>query len=473
MGEVLLRGSFYWSFIACFGCLTLFYLMIILYSIVAAYENLARRSDAHADDYEPLLYSRFTIPVSVIAPAYNEEVGIVAVVRCLLNLEYAEYEVIVVDDGSTDNTFQHLQQEFALEPVRIYYRKTLKTAVVRGIHRSTIDPRLLVITKNNGGKADALNCGVNFARYRYVCCVDGGDTLYKRNALLVAMRMVMKDPATTLGLTSLIGVSRHLDVDDDVECGQKAVDRHVWSNLQHLDMLRAFVNNRLAWSRMGFMLCVSGAFAIWRRDVVQEVGGFSRDFTCEDIEITFRVTEKYRREKRPAKILSLPNIVAVTEGPETVSALISQRARWQRVILETVWHYRRVLLNPRYGLVGFLGVPYIILSECLSPVLQILVLITLVLGAMLGEIGWRAFLFLFGIQVFATSIISTLAVWMNDWSFRYYRFRDIVRLILIAPLDLLFYRPILAYANVKGFIQYLRGDKTWHRFARNKPRLAA
>jgi biofilm PGA synthesis N-glycosyltransferase PgaC len=457
---------FYWAFVICLGYLIALYGLTAFFVIASIFESLRRRTQAHAEDYDALVYSRFTIPVSVIVPAYNEQAGIIAVVKSLLDMDYPQHEVIVVNDGSKDATLQTLDSQFELQAIQIFYRTTFVTRHVRAVYRSKTDPRLLVIDKDNGGKADALNCGVNFARYRYLCCVDG-DSVYTREALHAGMSLAVKDPANVLGVTSLVAVGRQPDVGDGVEVGAKTVDRHIWTNLQYLEILRAFVNNRLAWSRMGFMLCVSGAFGIWRRDVIQEVGGFSSAFTCEDIEMTFRVIEKYRREGRPGQILSLPDIVGITEGPERVSGLISQRARWQRVILETVWHYRRMFFNPRYGTVGVVGVPYMLLSECLGPFMQIFVVITFTIALVLGVLNWTEFLSLFGFQVFALGIMSTMSIWMNDWSFRYYRLPDLIRLILIAPLDLLWYRPILIYAHLKGVVQFLRRDKSWDRFERN------
>ena len=141
---------------------------------------------------------------------------------------------------------------------------------------------------------------------------------------------------------------------------------------QHMDYLRAFFNNRLAWSRLGFMLCAVGAFQIWRRDVLEEVGGYARNFTCEDIELTFRVHEKFRREGRDYEIHCLPDNVGTTEGPDTVRKLVSQRERWQRVINETVWHYRQMWFRPRYGSVGLLGAPFYLFTEVLAPVFEVL-----------------------------------------------------------------------------------------------------
>jgi biofilm PGA synthesis N-glycosyltransferase PgaC len=470
--ESFVHTFVYWSFIVCFSYLFLLYAITAVLAVVASVENLTRKCDAQADDYDALLYSRFTIPVSVIVPAYNEQGMIATVVRRLLDFEYPEFEVVVVNDGSTDGMVEVLEKEFALESIERYYRKTLQTKRVRAVYRSKTDPRLIVIDKENGGKADALNCGLNFSRYRYVCCVDG-DSIYHRQALLVAMRPVVKDPATVIGLTSLVAVGRVVDSEDTQTVGHKEVDHHVWTNLQHLEILRAFLNNRLAWSRMQFMICVSGAFAIWRRDVLLEVGGFSSDFTCEDIEMTFRILEKFLRERRPVKILSLPDMVGTTEGPERVASLISQRARWQRVILETVWHYRRMLFNRRYGAVGLLGMPYLVISECLGPFMEVLVIVTLAAALAFQLLNWTEFLALLGIQVFAVGIMSSVSLWMNDASFRYYRLRELVRLVLIGPLDLCCYRPVLIYAYARGVVEFLCGDKRWHRFERNARRTAA
>ncbi len=456
---------FDWAFIVSFGYLALLYLLTLFVAVVAMYENWTRKPESQTDDYGALLTSRFTIPVSVIVPVYNEQGMITAVVNRLLAFEYPEFEVIVVNDGSKDRTVETLKRDFDLQPVTIIPRMVLPANAVNSVYRSPSHPNLLVVDKTNGGKADALNCGINFARYRYICCVDG-DAAYEPDALMAGMRPAVKDPAHVLGVTSLVAV-RHELYEYNGEPGDKSIDQHLWINFQHLEILRAFLNNRLGWSRMGFMMCASGAFAIWRRDVVVEVGGFSPQFTCEDLEMTVRVLETYRRQRRPGKVLSLPNVVGATEGPERVSALISQRARWQRVILETAWHYRRMLLRPRYGTVGIIGLPYLILSECLGPFMQVLVILTLSLGFALRLVGVTEFLSLLGIQIFALGIMTTISLWLNDASSRYYRLSALVRMAAIAPLDLLIYRPVLMYAYAKGVVQFLKRDKSWDRFERN------
>lgn len=440
--------------------------------VLAAQEAIYRNRQRDTERYDTLLASAYTIPVSVIAPAYNEEIMVVPAVRSLLAMDYPEYEVIAVDDGSSDATLSSLVREFDLEPAQVFFRSTLPIrGEVRAIYKSRKDPRLTVVSKRNGGKADAMNCGVNFARYRYVCCVDG-DTVFTRDALLQAMAVILKDPGLIVAAGSLFGVSL-LPENTLKSDGSRRLDRSALIDFQHLDMMRSFVAYRMGWSRLQCMMCVPGAFGLWRRDLILELGGFSSNFTCEDIEMTFRLHEKLRREKRPYRIMSLPSMVAQTEGPSSVKSLISQRARWQRVTLETVWHYRHMFGRRKYGSVGMIGLPYYLLFEAIAPVVQLSAAITLIMAIAYGLLQWRAYVLLLGIMIFATALPTTVAVALHDTSFRDYSKKDLLRMILLGPLDFVIYRPILAYAGVRGFIEFLQGRKDWYRFERNTRQPAA
>ena len=450
----------------CFGYLALIYAAYFAFAAIGLVENAARHRESSAQDYEQLAASRFTIPVSVILAAYNEESAISASVRSLLELDYSEFEVIVVNDGSTDGTLDRLRLDFALAPVEVFVRRVLETEAVRATYRSIEEPRLLVLDKANGGKADAINAGLNSARYRYVCGVDG-DTVFSPDALLKGMRRVMPDPANVLGVTSHLTIA--LDPSETMAQppGQRRLPSRHFVAFQHLDYLRAFFNNRLAWSRLNVMLCAVGAFQIWRRDVLEEVGGYARGFTCEDIELTFRVHERYLRSGTPYKILSLPDTVGTTEGPDSVRKLVSQRERWQRVIAESVWHYRRMLFNPRYKAVGLVGMPFYLFSEVLAPVFELAALVSLAAAVALGVFDLTTFSLTVGIIAFVNGALTAVAILGDDLHSRLYRVRDVARLLLLAPLDLFVYRPILVWARVKGTWRFLRRDKGWYKFERN------
>lgn len=452
--------------LACLGYLLLTNVVSIVFILFGAVESAVRRRDGESADYSTLASSRFTIPVSVVVAAYDEEVVIESSVRSLLAFDYPEYEVIVVNDGSSDGTLERLQEAFDLAPYEVFVRHVLPSEPVRGIYRSVAHPNLVVVDKANGGKADAWNAGLNIARYRYVCGVDA-DTVFEPETLLKVMRFAIQDPARIIGVTSQISTARNPEQMMAAPAGKRPIDRPLLMVFQHLDFVRAFLNNRLAWSRLGFMLCSPGGFQIWRRDVLEEVGGYSSTFTCEDIELTFRVHERFLRERRDYRIHCLPDCIGVTEGPDTVAKLIAQRERWQRVINETVIHYRRMWFNPRYQSVGLVGAPFYLMTEVVSPAVEVIALLSLALSAAFGVFEAGAFFAMLGAMAFTNAALTACAILFDDLQSRMYRRRDLVRLLLLAPLDIVLYRPFIFWARVKGSWRFLRGDKGWYKFERN------
>jgi poly-beta-1,6-N-acetyl-D-glucosamine synthase len=452
--------------LACLGYLVLTNVVSIVFILVGAIENAVRRHEQGTADYSTIASSRFTIPVSVIVAAYDEEAVIESTVRSLLAFDYPEYEVIVVNDGSSDGTLDRLRESFELEPYEVFVRHVLPSAHVRGIYRSAGYPNLIVVDKENGGKADGWNAGLNLARYRYVCGVDA-DTVFDPRALLKVMRFAIQDPARIIGITSQITTARDPEQNIAAPPGKRRIDRSPLFAFQHLDFLRAFLNNRLAWSRLGFMLCSPGGFQIWRRDVLEEVGGYATHFTCEDIELTFRVHERYLREGRDYRIHCLPDSVGVTEGPDTIGKLVAQRERWQRVINETVVHYRQMWFNPRYRSVGMVGAPFYLLTEVISPAVEFVALFTLVVAAVLHVFEPATFFAVLGAMAFTNAALTACAILLDDLQSRLYRRRDLARLLLLSPFDLVLYRPFIFWSRVKGTWRFLRGDKGWYKFERN------
>lgn len=418
-------------------------------------------------DIDLMARSAVSLPVSIVASAYNEETMILASVRSLLAQEYPEFEVIVVNDGSTDRTLALLIEHYQLTPDHTVYPDILAHRAVESVYVSAIDRRLIVVSKVNGGnKADAMNCGVNYARYPYLCSVDG-DTVYYSTALLQTMVPVNQDPHGVVGVTSFFGNSCAPEAPSHDEQGQRVTDLHLLSNFQHLDLMRSFIATRLAWSRLNCMMCNPGGFAVWRRQEFMEVGGFSNLFSCEDIELTFRMHEYCRRRGRPYRILSLPGIIACTEGPDRAATLVRQRARWQKVVLEVVWAYRRMLLRPRYGSVGMLAFPYFILYEALAPAVQLFSALSLAAAIAVGVLDWPAYLCMLGAVAFCGAIVAASALALHEQAYRDYRFGHLLRLLLLGPLDLFYFRPLIMYAGIRGTLQFIKGDRGWDKFERN------
>ncbi|MGY4515779.1 biofilm PGA synthesis N-glycosyltransferase PgaC [Lysobacter sp. HA18] len=418
----------------------------------------------------PIVQSSLSIPVSIIAPALNEERVVVAAVQSLLNQNYPEFEVILIDDGSTDGTIATLHAAFDLVPSDIRVKATFESGEVTTFYRSRSDSRLSVVRKiNRGSKADAVNCGMNFAAYRYLCCVDG-DTIYSGNALLDGMAIVLKNPAKVVGVTSYFGTSRHPEA--SAAGARRRVDSNWLSALQNIDLMRSFLVNRLAFSAIGAMMCSPGAFAIWRKDLFAEIGGFDPRFSCEDIEFTYRVHEHFRRHKLVYQIASLPRLIAMTEGPDNIRDLIKQRARWQRVLLETVWAYRRMWFNHRYGAVGLVALPYNILFEALSPLMQALSLLLLAGLAARGVLAGVSTAAILLSTALLVAMPSMLAVLIDNRQHRDYRTRDLVMMSLYSLLDLALFKPIILIAGLKGSLDFLKGKKGWDKFERNVRRSA-
>jgi poly-beta-1,6-N-acetyl-D-glucosamine synthase len=464
-----LDKALYVMVLACFAYLAVIFVVDVVLLAVSALENGKRMRQRRGESLEAVFASDYAMPVSVVVPVYNEEAVIVPVVRSLLGLDYAQHEVVVVNDGSSDDTMALLQREFGLERRATFARQEYSRGTDPVTYRSRTDPRLVVVDGrvNRKSKALALNLGLDFCRYPYVCCVDG-DTIYDRRALLRTMAPVHRDPERVVGVTSRIGVSTRPELHADAGSGAGDVaDMSFLGAFQHLEYLRSFLNDRLAWSRLGFMLCTSGAFMLYRRDVIDEVGGFSPDFSCEDIEITFRIHEHLLRTGREYRIVALPDKVATTEGPASPRALVSQRSRWQRVTLETIWHYRRMIGNHRYKAVGLVGTPFFCLSEALAPVFEVIGTLTVVLAVALGVFEWKECAAFLGVIAFANALLATAGIWLEDASSRAYRVRDLIGLIALGPLELLAYRPILAWARVKGTIGFLRRERAWGEFDRN------
>lgn len=459
-----MTGALGWLVLACASYLALVFAVDVVLLLAATVENAVRARQRRVESLEALRSSRFALPVSVIVPVHNEEAVVVPVVRSLLAFEYPELEVVVVNDGSSDATLDLLTEAFHLEPRALFARQVFSRGEDPVTYRSRLDGRLTVVDRPAGGgsKAAALNYGLDFSRYPYVLCVDG-DTLYRPDALLRAMAAVHRDPSV-VGVTGRIGVSTH---PERAAAGEPGDERSLLGLFQHLEYLRAFLNDRLAWSRLGFMLCTSGAFMLWRRDVLEEAGGFSPEFSCEDIEITFRVHELMLRRRRRYRVVSVPDLVAVTEIPASLPALAAQRARWQRVTLETVWHYRRLIGRPRYGPVGLAGAPFFLVSEALAPLFELLGVASAALALGLGVFDWRDYVVLLLLVCFANAVLTTAAVWLEEAAAPTCDTRRLVLLLLLGPLEILLYRPILLWARLKGTIGFLRGDRAWAKFERN------
>ena len=400
-------------------------------------------------------------PVAILVPALNEEGSISVSVRNLLDLDYPELEVIVINDGSTDKTLNVLERAFSLRPVRMIYVNKADSAPVRGVYRSESEPRLIVLDKQSGGsKSDAVNAGLNVARSPYICVVDA-DSVLERDALLRIMIPVLHNPEQVVGVGGIVRVLNGSELEHGsvrkIRLPHKGIEA-----VQVVEYLRAFLIGREAWARGNMLTIISGAFGVFRTDMVRDVGGYRTSAIGEDLDLVMRLHRKLRDSGQKYRIQFVPDPVCWTEVPSDLRSLAKQRARWHKGLLDVLWRTRDMLFRRQYGRIGYLALPYLWLFELMAPVVEIGGIITIILAAFLGALSRDLFLeFLFFGYAFAT-VISIGSVLQEEITYRRYNdWRDVVRLVSLCFLEHFPYRQLHMFWRLQGLWQYFRGDMQW------------
>jgi cellulose synthase/poly-beta-1,6-N-acetylglucosamine synthase-like glycosyltransferase len=417
------------------------------------------RFDAHSIAGTAFL-SPLTPPISVLLPAFNEQASIIESVRSLLALRYPEHEVIVINDGSTDETLARLLVAFDLVPLRKVIRDDVPAPPLKATYVSRRHPNLFVLDKMNGGKAEALNCGLNAARYPYICAVDA-DAVIEDDALLRVAQPILERPdavAATGGIVRIANGCR-LDHGRVVEIG---VPSNVLAGLQAVEYLRAFLIGRVAWSSLNSLLIISGAFGLFRRSLVIEAGGYSRDTVGEDVELVVRLHRRLRERGENYRITFVPDPVCWTEAPEDLATLSRQRRRWQRGLGEALWRNRSAIGNPRYGLMGLLALPYFLVFEFIGPLIELAGYIGLPIAVLSHTLAPR-FLFTFLVVAVAVGILlSVSALALEELTFRRHeRWGDLVRLVALATFENLGFPQLTALWRVIAFRDLARRHRDW------------
>ena len=406
-----------------------------------------------------LIASAMSPTVSLLAPAYNEAATVVESLRALLALHYARLEVVVVNDGSKDATMQTLREAFDLVQVHASFDHVIATKPVRAVYRSRTYPALVVVDKENGGKADALNTGLNFAQGDLVCALDA-DTLIEADGIQRMVRPFLHAPRT-------IASGGTIRIVNGSEVWQGRVTRtrvptNPVAGMQVVEYLRAFLFGRLGWNRLGGNLIISGAFGLFRRDAILTAGGYRHDTVGEDMELVVRLKRLSYERGEPGEIAFVPDPVAWTEAPESLRVLGRQRDRWQRGLADVLWRHRGMLFNPRYGVTGMIVIPYYVFVELLAPVIEALGLIGLAFGLMLGMVNWR-FAALFYLTAYGLgTALTAFTLLLEDVSFhRYSTLRDRLLLFGWTLAENLGYRQLTVWWRLRGMWRYLRGRKDW------------
>jgi cellulose synthase/poly-beta-1,6-N-acetylglucosamine synthase-like glycosyltransferase len=390
---------------------------------------------------------RFTPParlrapgITLIAPAYNAEPVIVANVRSLLAVDYAPYEVVIVDDGSTDGTTATLTKAFDLIELPVGDRLLLPTARVTHIYVSRRDPRLRVVRKENGGRSDAINAGVNVARHELVALVDA-DTLVERDALRRIVEVFAEDPDKVVAVGGTIRIANGAVIRRN-EVVEPRVGHSAFEATQTNEYLRAFLGSRIAWSRFNALLIISGAFGVFRRDLVRTTGGLSRETLGEDMELVLRLHHLLHPSRPGTRIAYAPDATAWTEIPTHRAPLRGQRIRWHVGLLDNLRAHHEMVGRSRWGAVGLVALPYTIAFEVLGPLIQLAGLATMGALIALGGVTWWYVGAFLAVAVLAGQLQTAGAILVEEVGFRRYRNRDLILLALWSLAELFWYRPL-------------------------------
>ena len=459
----------FWAVIRLFNYVVLFYFTLLnavyLATSFFAFGALRRYTvRLKSLDLSDLITSGWAPPITLIAPAFNEEATCVDSVRSLLTLEYREYDILVVNDGSTDRTIERLTEAFDLHPARRLATAGLPSAEVRQVMRSRRHPNLWVIDKENGGKSDALNTGLNFCQTPLFCAMDA-DSLLEPDALIRIVRPFLED-ATTIAAGGVLRIANGCVVSQG-----RVVDVRLPTNflarLQVLEYLRAFLAARMGWDALDASLVISGAFGVFQRSVVVDAGGYATDTVGEDMELVVRLHRYCRDNDIPYRIHFVPDPVAWTECPETLSVLSRQRDRWQRGLFQSLMRHRKMLFNPKYGRAGMLAFPYFFFLEMMGPVIELLGYLSFTVTILAGRAEWPLVFAFFAVAIVLGGALSLAAVALEELSFRRYpRLSDLVHLFLLALVENFGYRQLSAWWRLKGTISAIRGVQTWGKMTR-------
>lgn len=445
-----------WFFMLYFLAMQAGYMMLNILSIIA----IRKYMQEHSVNNLPRVTTGLEMPISLLVPAYNEEVTIIDSVLSLLQLNYPEFEIIVINDGSKDKTLDILKEQLELKIFPESYYSRLPTQEIRQIYTSKKYRNIKVIDKNNGGKADALNAGINAARSPLFCAVDA-DSILQSNSLDRIVQPFLEDPRTVAAGGSVrIANGCHINKGFVTKAD---LPKNLLALFQVSEYLRAFLFGRLGWSPMNALLIVSGAFGLFHKETVVSVGGYKSNTIGEDMELIVRMHRLLRKRNKPYRITFVPDPICWTEAPEDLKTLRNQRIRWQRGLSESLLGNLGLLFDRRSGLVGWVAMPYMLFFEWLGPIIELFGLFIVALGLAFGYVSPEVSLIFFTIAIGFGVLLSTVAVLLEEMSFHIYtRPTYIFTLFFCALIENFGYRQLNSWWRMKAMFQvFTRKKSSW------------
>ena len=446
-----------WFIISYFFTLNSVYLLLVIGALI-----YVRQQMIQSDVVKPaaLFKSKIYKTISILVPAFNEEDKIIESIESLLRLEYPEYEIIVINDGSTDDTLQSLARHFKLYKTELFYEKTIPHKNIKGIYKSEDIPNFTVIDKENGGKSDALNAGINVSDSDLICSIDA-DSILEQDVLKKLIQTFVRHKHT-IAAGGIVRVINGCKIKNR-EIEEVHVPDGFLGRLQSVEYLRAFLFGRVGWDYLKSLLIISGAFGIFDRKAVLEVGGYQTETVGEDIELIIRLHSHFLKKKKQYSISYLPEPICWTEVPVDYKSLRNQRNRWHRGLTDSIWRHKYMLFNPKYGRIGMFVLPFFLIFELIGPIITILSYVYVALLILIPGYSDITFITLFFVvSILYGMIVSLISVLAEEIAFKTYNStKDILILAAYSFIENLGYRQLHAFWQVSGIIDFIKGNTSW------------
>lgn len=458
--DLLTYGIFAYS-----SVLLLSYIAIGLFSIGETRKYIHKND---ITDYRLLASSPHAPSVSILAPAYNEGATIIENVRSLLSLYYSNMEVLIINDGSKDDSLDKLIAAYDLEKVEQHVQYKLATKEVRGIYKSrqSVYKKLVVVDKVNGGKADALNVGINVSVNDYIVCIDV-DCILEQDSILKMIKPFLEETdAKIIASGGVVRIANSCEITDG-RLIKVHLPENYWARMQSLEYIRAFILGRMAWARLNGLLLISGAFGAFNKQIAIAAGGYNHKTVGEDMELVVRMRRYMEERNQPYKVTYIPDPLCWTEAPVSTKILGRQRNRWTRGTIETLKFHKVMFFNPRYGLLGMISYPYWFFFEMMAPLIEFFGMFVFLFLAIVGYINWGFFIALLVFIISFGYMYSAFAAYMEVTTYNMYRRRtDMMKLLITALTEPFFFHPFVVWAAIKGYVDIIRKKNSWGEMTR-------
>jgi cellulose synthase/poly-beta-1,6-N-acetylglucosamine synthase-like glycosyltransferase len=443
------------------GFASLYIIIYLIMAVISFWGIKVYNNAKYTIRDEVLVRSNHLLGVSIVAPAFNEELTIINNVKSLLSLNYPTFEVIIINDGSTDSTLDKLVDEFELVKVDFFYESKIQTQPVRGHYKSTnpVYSKLLIVDKENGkSKADASNAGVNSAKYPLFICTDV-DCILRNDTIMKLAKPFMTSKNRVIAVGAPIRVSNSCEVKDGFMV-KVHYPSNWWASFQELEYIRAFLLGRMAWSRINGLLLVSGGLGMFDKEIAIKAGGYFHKSFGEDMELITRMRRVMYEGKEKFEIKYIPESLCWTEVPTSLNVFLRQRTRWGRGLIQTLYLHKEMFFNPKYGKTAFLILPYFFFFEFLVPILEVLGLISLIFAFVFLDFNLIYFLKATSVVYFFYLMITLLSVLWDELYYGHYSSaRELLHLLAKAMIEPIVYHPFNVFASIRGYLHFFTGKK--------------